>query len=151
ALRRAGTGIIRAVLEKQLPVSLNAFSIWARGRIFPQGDVADSKSDTLMAVDVDVVDKEIADFLWQRAENWFGELGYANDEIQAVSENGLEDLLRTFKRLAAVHAMRPNAEFVTLAGTFKRAANILKQAKNGSDSHQVDSALLSQEGEKSLH
>src|SRR5208282_5907356 len=72
-------------------------------------------------------------------------------EIQAVSENGLMDLLRTFKRLTAVHALRPNSDFLTLAGTFKRAANILKQAKNGADDHGVDPELLSLDGEKSLH
>lgn len=156
ALRRAGTAIVRIVLEKQMPIDLLDLVEKSFGAIAPLADF-ERKIEALnpktpqKTVSLEIIYKDLNEFLWQRFESWFEELGYGSDEIKAVAENGLRDLPRTFKRLAAVHALRANQEFVTLAGTFKRASNILKQAKNGSESHDVDVALMAQDGEKSLH
>lgn len=156
ALRRAGTAIVRIIIEKQLPLDLLALAERSFGSIAPMADF-ERKLEVLnpkapqKPISLELIYKDLTEFLWQRFENWFEEIGYAADEIRAVSENGLRDLPRTFKRLAAVHALRPNQEFLTLASTFKRAANILKQAKNGAESHNVDATLFDEEGEKSLH
>jgi glycyl-tRNA synthetase beta chain len=156
ALRRAGTATIRMILEKQLQINLMDLIEWSYGMIAPLSDFerklnAIDPKKPHKTLNLELVYKDLKDFLWLRAQNWFQELGYATDEIQAVSENALGDLLKTFKRLTAVHALRANPEFVTLAGTFKRAANILKQAKSDANGNRVDAALLSHDGEKSLH
>lgn len=142
ALRRAATGAVRIILEKQLPLDLRECIAQAMSLVPPiEG----------MKLERGAVEKDLADFLWQRAEAWLGELGYPADEIKAVEEGGVDDMPRAFKRLAAVHALRSNAEFVQLSAAFKRAANILKQAGNGSADKEIDGALISQDGESSLY
>ncbi|MBI3549956.1 MAG: glycine--tRNA ligase subunit beta [Elusimicrobia bacterium] len=148
ALRRAGMGIIRIVLGKQFPISIPMIAKKSRELILARGhrkpDAAPSEADFLPMID---------EFLWQRAATFFEGMkpGYTTDEIQAVEENGLEDIIRTFKRLCAVHSMRSNPEFLPLAAAFKRASNILKQANvNLGDAQVINRSLITQEAESSL-
>jgi glycyl-tRNA synthetase beta chain len=71
---------------------------------------------------------------------------YRLDEIRAVRAGALKDLPRTVQRLAAVHAVRAEAGFDDLAAAFKRAANLLKQARAGAGG-EVDRALLREDAE----
>lgn len=120
ALRRQAVGALRIVLEKQIPIDLEAALEAAlenfRGRL---GLSADEEKR---------VAGELRDFLWARAQALFEEQGYRVDEIRSVREGGLRHLPNTFLRLAAIHGVRQVPEFEPLAALFKRAANILKQA-----------------------
>lgn len=147
ALRRAGMGIVRIVLEKQLPLSLSACAAKAKELVLLRGAELQEA-----AVPADF-DGQIRSFLWARAEAGFLEMGYSGDEVQAVEAGATDDLLRTFKRLAAVHSLRPNPEFVALASAFKRAANILKQAgvDASAPGRGVNRGLITLEAESTLY
>ena len=120
ALRRQATGALRILLEKQLPLDLEAALVEALRLL--EGRAA------LSAADAQRVAGELRDFIWARAQSLFDEQGYLVDEIRSVREGGLRDLPDTLRRLIAVHAVRRHADFEPLAAVFKRAANILKQA-----------------------
>lgn len=119
ALRRQALGAGRIVLEKQLPLDLEA---------------ALSEALSLQPVSLDgakraEVLRQLSDFLWGRLQSSWEEMGYKADEIRSVRAEGLRSLSRTMMRLAAVHAVRRHPDFEPLAAAFKRASNILKQAK----------------------
>lgn len=116
ALRRQALGAIRIVLEKQLPLDLG---LALRSAIALQPVEGDREKAA----------KQLDDFLWGRAQSFFEEKGFRVDEIRAVSAGGLADLRRTYLRLCAVRDVRKLPDFEPLAAAFKRAANILKQAK----------------------
>ncbi|TBR18176.1 glycine--tRNA ligase subunit beta [bacterium] len=122
-LRRLGNGIVRIVLEKQLAVDLEA-------AVDKALEVLDAhNSDAQKSVPARASARaEAVEFLWQRVETLLGEKGYRPDELKAVKAGGLKNLASTFLRLAAVHALRPDPDFVPVAAAFKRATNILKQA-----------------------
>ncbi|MBI5243513.1 MAG: glycine--tRNA ligase subunit beta [Elusimicrobia bacterium] len=137
ALRRLGNGAVRILLEKQIRL--------------PASELIDAAVRALsqLKLDPEKVRTDVEEFLWQRAESLFLDQGFKIDEVRSVREGGLDDLPRTYKRLAAVHALRSEAEFTALAQAFKRAANILKQSKDGG-AGEVDRSLLSDEAEKAL-
>ena len=69
--------------------------------------------------------------------------------MNAVLAAGWGNLPDVLRRLEAVRAVRPTADFEPLAASFKRIRNILKQAgveKRGD----VDEALLDSEAERAL-
>lgn len=146
ALRRLGNGIVRIVLEKQLAVDLEA------GVDAALGFLDAHNSDPQPSVPARAAAKaEALEFLWSRVETLLGEKGYPPDELRAVKAGGLKNLAATFLRLAAVHALRPDPDFVPVAAAFKRASNILKQAglqaKGAGD---VEVALFADEAERAL-
>lgn len=144
ALRRLGNGAVRIVLERQLPVDLELAVDAALSFVAERG--AEAPFDQAKAR------AEALDFLWQRVETLFLEKDYKADELRAVRAGGLKDLVRTFHRLAAVHTLRPEPDFVPVAAAFKRAANILRQAGvDAGAAEEVDVALLGDPAEVALH
>lgn len=142
ALRRLGNGVIRILLERQIRLSLPelaAKAIELTGT-FPSGRTFD-KAQT---------QKDVEEFLWQRLETLLLDKDFKIDEIRAVREDGLESLSGTFQRIAAVHQLRPEADFLSIAQAFKRASNILKKSParvNGAD---VEQELLKEDAERGL-
>ena len=120
ALRRQASGALRILLEKQMPLDLEAALAAALGNFRERLGLSPDDERRLAA--------ELRDFIWARAQGMFEEQGYRVDEIRSVREGGLRHLPETFLRLAAVHGARQTPEFEPLAAVFKRAANILKQA-----------------------
>jgi glycyl-tRNA synthetase beta chain len=137
-LRRQALGAVRIVLENGFRVDLKeAVAAAVAGLPCP---AAKDCSERLM------------DFLWQRAEAVFAEEGYRFDEVKAVREFFMAggDLLDCRARVKDIHAMRGNEAFAGIAMAFKRAKNILKQAKApllGSP----DEGLFGQDEEKALY
>jgi glycyl-tRNA synthetase beta chain len=129
ALRRQGLGLIRIVLEKQLPLDLEAALV----RALSLQPAAMPEPGKLAA--------QLSEFVWARAQFLFEEMGCAVDEVRAVRAGALKDFPNAFRRLAALRAVRRDPSFEPLAAAFKRASNILKQAKadNGTP---PDRALL---------
>jgi glycyl-tRNA synthetase beta chain len=120
ALRRQAAGVLRILLEKQLPLDLEAAVAAAIVQLRPRLKSSPDQEAKRAS--------ELCEFIWGRAQTIFEEQGYKIDEIRSVREGGLRHVPHTFLRLAAIHAMRQNPEFEPLAAVFKRAANILKQA-----------------------
>ncbi|OGR84202.1 MAG: glycine--tRNA ligase subunit beta [Elusimicrobia bacterium RIFCSPHIGHO2_02_FULL_57_9] len=138
-LRRQALGALRILLEKQLPIDLDEAFVQALS-LQPVGLDQSQKSKIL---------RQLGEFVWARAAAFFEEMGHKSDEIRSVRLDGLKNLPRTFRRLAAVHVVRRDPDFEPLAAAFKRAANILRQAQfqqeNGGGSERAklqDSAEL---------
>ena len=116
-LRRQALGAVRIILE-------NGFSLDLRSAVstaFAQlpAEAPGRAADPLL------------DFIWQRAEVVFSEAGYRFDEVKTVREFFLSggDLLDCRDRVKDINAMRGNPDFAGIAMAFKRAKNILRQAK----------------------
>jgi len=122
-LRRQALGAVRIILEKGLRLNLaraleRAFA--PLGAQHPEGGQALPGNSAALL-----------DFIWQRAEAVFAEEGYRFDEVKSVREFFLAsgDLLDCRDRIKDVHALRANPDFAGIATAFKRAKNILRQAK----------------------
>ncbi|HET7672470.1 MAG TPA: glycine--tRNA ligase subunit beta [Burkholderiales bacterium] len=98
-LRRAALGIVRIVVERQLPLPLDEF---AAG--------------------------EVKSFILERARGYFREKGYSANEVEAVLSLAPSRLDLIPKQLEAVRAFAALPEAGSLAAANKRIGNILKQA-----------------------
>lgn len=121
ALRRQATGVLRILMEKQLQLDLEAA---LRRSLSAQPLALDEPRRAKILED-------LREFIWARAQGLFEEMGYRSDEIRSVRAAAFSHLPRTLLRLAAVHAVRRDPAFEPLAAAFKRASNILRQAKMG--------------------
>lgn len=116
-LRRMGAGVVRILKEKKLRLPLRAL-IEKAFSILP-AHLKDNKDAS----------GKLADFLRQRIENIFTAEGCRFDEVRAVMASSSDDITDLACRLDALKSIRRQPDFEPLAGAFKRAANILKQAQ----------------------
>ncbi|MDO8757286.1 MAG: glycine--tRNA ligase subunit beta, partial [Elusimicrobiota bacterium] len=138
ALRRQALGLIRIVLEKQLPLDLEE----AIAKAIALQPVAPAEPAKLAA--------QLTEFIWGRAQSLFEDMNYAVDEVRSIRAGALSNLPNAFLRLAALRAVRRDPAFDALAAAFKRAANILKQAKIA-DGPAPDRGQLTQEADFELY
>ena len=98
-LRRAALGVVRILVEKSVPLSLDDF-----------------------------VPADVKAFILERARGYFRDRGYSANEVEAVLclSPGRLDLIP--KQLEAVRAFAALPEAESLAAANKRIGNILKQA-----------------------
>jgi glycyl-tRNA synthetase beta chain len=139
ALRRQALGAVRILIEKQLPVDLEAVV---------------AKAVALQPIPVPEPVKleiQLLDFIWGRAASLFEEAGYRADEIRSIRSGAMKDLPSAALRLAALHAVRRDPAFEPLAAAFKRASNILKQSKGAEDGVLPERALLKDEADFALY
>ena len=121
ALRRQAQGIARIALEKGF--RLNFAAAFERAlELLPLPPAS---------FDAASVKEKLLDFTWQRAQGIFEEEGFKFDEVKAVRKFFMKagDLPDCGARLKDLHALRSNPDFAAIAMAFKRAKNILKQAK----------------------
>jgi glycyl-tRNA synthetase beta chain len=143
ALRRAGLGIVKIILDRKLPVSLS-LTIHAAAKALHSHPPKRNVGHTMEA--------QILDFIHERAKFVFRERsGYAYDEVNAVFRAGADDLADVEKRLKALKAIRKSKNFEPLAVSFKRIRKILEKAKLPSEGQQVNPELLQSAEEKDLH
>ncbi|OGR44789.1 MAG: glycine--tRNA ligase subunit beta [Elusimicrobia bacterium GWA2_61_42] len=116
-LRRQALGLVRIILENGLTINLKEAVSAAFAGLPP---AAASRAV-----------EPLLDFIWQRAEAVFTEAGYRFDEAKAVRDFFLAggDLLDCRDRVRDINALRGNPDFAGIAMAFKRAKNILRQAK----------------------
>ena len=125
ALRRHALGIVRMLMEKDLPLALDELLDQAVA-LFPQ---ADAKTGG-----------QLADFIYERLAGSLREQGYSAQEVDAVLALRPQRLGDVAKRLAAVRAFAALPEAPALAAANKRIGNILKKAEKA-DAH-VSEVLL---------
>lgn len=134
ALRRHALGVIRMLVEKDLPLDLGALLQAAApafgGKISDAGDA-------------------LADFIYDRLAGSLREQGYSAQEVEAVLALRPQHLGDVPKRLAAVRAFASLSEAAALAAANKRVSNILKKVE-GETPARIDTALLKEEAEKQL-
>ncbi len=134
ALRRHAIGVIRLLMEKQLPITLTEFLNIAK---------AGFKSDITDALE------GLKIFIGERLSSRLLEQGFTAQQVDAVVSQDIENLAHIPKRLEAVRAFAAMPEAQALAAANKRISNILK--KSDAMSGGVDTALLNEDAEKQLH
>ncbi|MFM0344205.1 glycine--tRNA ligase subunit beta [Paraburkholderia sp. RL17-347-BIC-D] len=137
ALRRHALGVLRILVEKQLPVDLLELLRTAYAQFAAVPNVADST-------------QAIYEFSMDRLRGLLRERGYAPGEIDAVlalNPTRLDDIVA---RLDAVREFASLAEAASLAAANKRISNILKKSE-GAATGGVQATLLIETAERALH
>ena len=134
ALRRHALGVIRMLVEKDLPLGL-AELVESAQPVF--GDKIQDASVALV------------DFIYDRLAGSLREQGYSAQEVDAVLALRPQRLGDVAKRLAAVRAFAALPEAPALAAANKRVGNILKKAE-GTVAAAIKPELLQEAAEKSL-
>jgi glycyl-tRNA synthetase beta chain len=152
ALRRAGLGLARTLIEGGFDLDLEALlreAVELLPAIAPAKDAkpaatpspADSKqslTDTLL------------DFVYERLRGYYVEQGFNADQFDAVRAVAPDTLPDFDRRLRAVAEFAKLPEAAALAAANKRIGNILKQAPDAATGR-VDPALLDAGAERELH
>lgn len=134
ALRRHALGVIRMLVEKDLPLDLLELVQGA------QPVFGDKIQDASIA---------LVDFIYDRLAGSLREQGYSAQEVDAVLALKPQRLGDVAKRLSAVRAFAALPEAPALAAANKRVGNILKKAE-GTVEAAVKPELLQEAAEKSL-
>lgn len=135
ALRRHALGVIRMLVEKNLPLELHAL---LQSAVPAFGDkITDATA-------------QLEDFFFDRLSVSLREQGYTAQEVEAVLALRPQRLSDVQKRLEAVRAFAALPEAQALAAANKRVSNILKKAE-GDIQAQVNEALLVEPAEKDLY
>ena len=135
ALRRHALGVIRMLVEKNLPLELHAL---LQSAVPAFGDkITDATA-------------QLEDFFFDRLSVSLREQGYTAQEVEAVLALRPQRLADVHKRLEAVRAFAALPEAQALAAANKRVSNILKKAE-GDIQAQVNEALLVEQAEKDLY
>jgi len=96
-------------------------------------------------------------FLWNRIENIYENEGYKFDEVKAVilpaQKNGFNGIGDIKIKLSVLQQARKQASFEQIITIFKRANNIIQQAKkqNLQISENINQQLLKEEAEQKLY
>jgi glycyl-tRNA synthetase beta chain len=136
ALRRHALGVIRILVEKNLPLDLSTLA--ACGTLAFRTLAIPNSTLQLMYR-----------FFYDRFESLLGEQGFKAQEIDSVLSQNPERLAEVPKRLAAVRAFATLPEAPALAAANKRVGNILKKTAGTVDA-KIDPSLLQEPAEKAL-
>jgi len=135
-LRRLAMGLVRILLERRLPLSLDA-ALTRCAELF--GD----------RLEVDLADLKVSlsDFIRQRLCNVLVGAGNRPDMVEAVVDAGFDDLNSVVLRLEAVRELEKDERFAILITAFKRAYNITK----GEYGSRIDPSNFESDFERSLY
>jgi len=137
ALRRHALGVIRMLVEKSLPLDLDALLASA---VPCFGERIQDASAPLAA------------FIYERLAGVLREQGYSAQEVDAVLALRPQRLAQVAQQLAAVRAFAALPEAPALAAANKRVGNILKKAEaEGPVDPHVNPALLQEQAEQDLY
>lgn len=170
ALRRHALGVIRLLIEKDLPLVLDELirqvikiiedkdipKQWGKrvseekkssgklGEVFHGGVIYTSRQVP------DEVSEQLLTFIFERLAGSLRDQGYSPQEVEAVLSLRPQNLSEIPKRLAAVRIFADLPEAISLAAANKRVSNILKKVKEGVN-NRVDVNLLHEPAEQALH
>ena len=108
-LRRNTIGVIRLIIEKKLPININALI-----------DTFLDKNDSARA--------SLTNFFYERLFNYLKDLGYSNDMVDALVSSKPEQIHDILDRLRSISEFKKLNESDTLSSANKRVSNILKKA-----------------------
>ena len=142
SLRRSAIGILRILIEKQLPINLVALVEQAiKGYSTSEGSKIAKMGDTFT---------QVMAFLNSRYRAMYTEQGVSVDTIQAVQAINPHMPLDFDQRIRAVQTFSELSQAEKLADSNKRVANILAKSEV-SVADTVDEALLSEPAEQALY
>jgi len=137
ALRRAAIGILRILVEKQLPLDMQA-CIAQSIRTYAGIDLESS------------TENKVFDFMLERFRAWYADEGIGASIFQAVSAVRPVSPLDFHQRVQAVAAFSRLPEAAALAAANKRVSNLLAKQSSGDTAIEVSTELLSEDAEKDL-
>jgi len=142
SLRRSAIGILRILIEKQLPINLVALVEQAiKGYSDAEGSKIAKMGDTFT---------QVMAFLNSRYRAMYTEQGVSVDTIQAVQAINPHMPLDFDQRIRAVQAFSELSQASMLADSNKRVANILAKSEV-SVADTVNETLLSESAEQNLY
>ncbi|MBN2325304.1 MAG: glycine--tRNA ligase subunit beta [Spirochaetes bacterium] len=133
ALRRKVLAIIRIII--------------ARGLNFPLGGLIRRSAPLFEKISSVGFIADVEEFFKARTRTIFSDMGFAYDEIDASIEGALDDVYESYRRVRALHEVRPEPGFEDLLVSFKRMSSIVKEEEGFS----FDPKLLEEEQEKALY
>ena len=136
ALRRHALGVIRMLVERELPLPLGTL-INAAYAAFPKRLVGQNHTDLQV-------------FIFERLHSLLRERGYSAAEVDAVLSMNPQCVDLVPKQLQAVRAFGAMSEAPSLAAANKRIANILRKS-DASPASSVDTTRLVEPAERALH
>ena len=135
-LRRSALGVVRILIERDLPLSLQELINAAFASY--NGRVGDAHTDLQL-------------FIFERLAGYLKERGYSPLEVASVVDRHQVGINQTLRVIEAVHAFNALPEAQSLAAANKRVVNILKQAgARGESFANVKESLLQEPAEKAL-
>ena len=162
ALRRHALGVIRMLVEKDLPLELNrlievgvqalddAFETGLKAKAVIQVVSGSAKTvEGLVPRNMDpFVSEQLADFIYDRLAGSLREQGYSAQEVDAVLALRPQRLAEVAQRLQAVRAFAALPAAAALAAANKRIGNILKKSEG--EGAAVQESRLVEPAEKDL-
>ncbi len=136
ALRRAALGVLRIIIECELPLNLHALLVTSAGLHGAQVNAPETAG-------------LVFDFMMERLRRYYLDAGITSDVFDAVLNRRPEEPLDFDRRIKAVSQFRalPSAE--SLAAANKRIGNILKKVEQAPQ-ETVNDSLLQQAEETRL-
>ena len=172
ALRRHALGVVRMLVERDLPLDLRSLLDTAQ-QVHRESDerrfgeesakqlkerlatksppMADETPPLKWATPSDESVAETEAFIFDRLAGSLREDGYSAQEVEAVLSLRPQRLAELPRRLAAVRAFAALPESASLAAANKRIHNILKKSEGAAPAPHVDPARLVEAAERSLH
>jgi glycyl-tRNA synthetase beta chain len=136
ALRRHALGILRMLIEKRLPLSLNKLLSDSAQLFAGNAQFKDPNADALS-------------FMFDRLRGLLRERGFTQNEVEAVVAQNPDTLDNIIERLNAVKAFAALPEAESLAAANKRITNILKKSAGAAGN--IQSGLLKEAAEEGLY
>ncbi|WP_404366283.1 glycine--tRNA ligase subunit beta [Marinobacter sp.] len=135
-LRRASLGVLRIIIDRQLPLDLQTCCEWA--------------AENFSSLAADDPATAVVDYMLERFRAHYDEQGIGAEVYLAVHARRPTRPLDFDQRVRAVEAFRQMPEAEALAAANKRVSNIL--TKQGADqvTETVDGHLLQEDAEKAL-
>jgi glycyl-tRNA synthetase beta chain len=138
ALRRAGLGVLRIVIEHELDLDLKLLLIEAINHY-----AVSFKHPSVL--------EDVLHFLWERLKPWYADQGMTPDIFASVAGLNLSKPYDFHRRMLAVSAFKklPEAEFLSIAN--KRVTNLLAKLEKPLCLTSVNESLFELPAERVLH
>ena len=143
ALRRQAIGVIQIILDRNFSFSL-AKILETSLKTYDQFDAEHIQNITV----------SVQAFFQSRMSFLMAEQGFAKDSIAAVLSASSEHIPNVWNRVRALEGLKTAPDFEPLAIAFKRVANIVKKAANGSlcqFSPRINTSLFQDPSESALY
>ncbi|MEE8524086.1 MAG: glycine--tRNA ligase subunit beta [Thermoanaerobaculia bacterium] len=135
ALRRLAQGLLQILIEAEIELDLDLVAARA---VLLHGEALELPAEEVL--------ERLQGLLGERVARFFGQRGFAHDEIDAAMAVGKKNLPQLAARVEALGKVRQSAEFGSLVLAARRIANIIRE----SPEFELDDELLVEEAEIAL-
>lgn len=150
ALRRHALGVIRILIEKDLPIGLDVLISRAAGVLRDEISGEQGPESSHARPVTPQLTEQLQDFFYDRLASSLRDQGYTVQEVESVLNLRPSLLCEIPRRLAAVRAFTALPEAASLAAANKRVSNILKKSEFDA-TVSIDKACLQAPAEIALY